>query len=545
MADGVRVRSHLGAGHGVLPGGNLGVNQMKMVKSLFLGSAAGLVAVAGAQAADLPVKAKPVEYVKVCSLYGAGFWYVPGTDTCLKIGSFVRVQTSFNNTGSDVPNGMGGGGTNATAGRETRTDTSNFGFRVRTGVSVDLRTQTEYGTLRSYMDVGAQWSTDIGTADNNGAVADTLWVDRGFIQFAGFTAGRIRSYFDINSFAPYAYSNNRVSGDTGALGIYGLAYTAQLGNGISATISFEDNGQASGGRGHFTDNFAMVEWGLGAISHDNKGQQAPDVVGALRIDQAWGYAQASLAAHDASGGYYGGANSTVNGHPPDKWGFAATGGFTLNDVLGFKGDQIGMQACYSVGAAGYCTRATGPFQYYSTGNNAGFGWVSDGVYDNNIPNVGAGQTNVELTTVWGINGFVQHLWSPKWRTSVYGGYVEVDYNGTATNLINQHLPTPPAGGLACGVAVEGAVAPPIAIGNGAGNSCSPDFSWWQLGTRTQWNPHPDLDIGVDVLWTHLNTAYKGANATLGANGARPAGVYTIDDQDVLSVMFRIQRNFLP
>ena len=57
---------------------------MKTVKSLLLlGSAAGLVAVSAGQAADLPVKAKPVEYVKVCSLYGAGFYYMPGTDICL------------------------------------------------------------------------------------------------------------------------------------------------------------------------------------------------------------------------------------------------------------------------------------------------------------------------------------------------------------------------------------------------------------------------------------------------------------------------------
>src|SRR5689334_444713 len=434
---------------------------------------------------------------------------------------------------------MGGGGTNATAGRETRTDTSNFGFRVRSGVSVDLRTQTEYGTLRSYMDIGAQWSTDIGTANNNASVADTLWVDRGFIQFAGFTAGRIRSYFDINSFAPYGYSNVRMSGDTGALGIYGIAYTAQLGNGITASISFEDNGQASGGRGHFTLNMAQGELGLGATSFDNKGQQAPDVVGALRIDQAWGYAQVSAALHDASGGYYGGANVTTNGHPADKWGGAVSAGFTLNDVLGFKGDQVGMQACYSVGAAGYCTRATGPFQHYSTGNNAGFGWTTDGIYDG--PG-GVGGTNVELTTVWGINGFAQHLWSPKWRTSVYGGYVEVDYNSTATAIINSHLPGA-AGTTPCGVPVAGTVQPPITVA-AATNSCSPDFSWWQVGSRTQWNPHPDLDIGVDVLWTHLNTAYKAAG-TLAANGARPAGPYAIDDQDILSVMFRIQRNFLP
>jgi len=84
----------------------------------------------------------------------------------------------------------------------------------------------------------------------------------------------------------------------------------------------------------------------------------------------------------------------------------------------------------------------------------------------------------------------------------------------------------------------------VAITPLAGNSCDPSYSYWQLGSRTQWNPHPDLDIGVDVLWTHLNTAYKGS-AVLTANGARPAGTYAIDDQDIVSVMFRIQRNFLP
>src|SRR5262249_4629192 len=179
------IRCRAGVGHGGGLRGQQG-GSMKTMKRLLLGSAAGLVVVAGAQAADLPVKAKPVEYVKVCSLYGAGFWYVPGTDTCLKMGSFVRVQTTFNNTTSNIPIG---GGNNDPGGRQTRTDTANFGFRVRSALSVDLRTQTEYGTLRSYMNVGAQWSTNNGTADNNAAVADTLFVSRGFIQFAGFSVG--------------------------------------------------------------------------------------------------------------------------------------------------------------------------------------------------------------------------------------------------------------------------------------------------------------------------------------------------------------------
>src|SRR5258707_2058054 len=78
---------------------NLEVN-MKTIKSLVLGSAAALLAMSGAQAADLPVKAKAVEYVKVCSLYGAGFFYIPGTDTCIKLGGYLRVDTTFNGAGT-------------------------------------------------------------------------------------------------------------------------------------------------------------------------------------------------------------------------------------------------------------------------------------------------------------------------------------------------------------------------------------------------------------------------------------------------------------
>jgi Porin subfamily len=505
---------------------------MRTVKSLLLGSAAGLVAAAGAQAADLPVKAKPVEYVRVCSLYGAGFWYVPGTDTCLKIGSYIRVQTSWDAEGGGIPIGFGNTDS-ATAGRFTRTDTSELAFRTRSAISVDLRTQTEYGTLRSYLEVDAQLSTGTGTA----AQADTIFFDRGFIQFAGFTAGRIRSYFDINSFAPYSYSNNRVSGDTGAAGIYGIAYTAQFGNGVTGTLSFEDGGAQSNGnltgpaeaRGHMVTNLSMVnQFGLGTTSYDNAGWRFPDVVGALRIDQAWGYAQVAAALHDASGGYYqtGGtalaAGIEANGHPGDvNLGWAATAGFTLNDVLGLKGDQFGMQAAYSQGAAGYVTRATGPFQIYGSGHSAGFGWVTDGVFTTG--------SNIELTTVWGINGFYQHFWNPKWRTSLYGGFVEVDYDSTARTDF---------------CTAVGVTTPAVAFVPGAGTNCTPNFSWWQVGTRTQWNPHPDLDIGVDVLYNHLNTAFPGT-ATLAANGARTGGIYTIEDQNVLSVFFRIQRNFLP
>jgi hypothetical protein len=181
---------------------------MRPIKRVLLGSAAGIFTVAGAQAADLPTKAQPVEYVKACSLYGAGFWYVPGTDTCIKIGAFARLQMGY---GAGGGGGYVGGsntqpGTGDFGGALDRT-TSMFNFQTRGAVSFDMRQQTEYGTLRSYVDVGAQVQTSPGGYGGGATTAPLgptqtfgstqVYMDRAFLQFAGFTAGRIRSFFDM------------------------------------------------------------------------------------------------------------------------------------------------------------------------------------------------------------------------------------------------------------------------------------------------------------------------------------------------------------
>src|SRR3954454_7460340 len=100
--------------------------EMKMVKSLLLGTAAGLVAVAGAQAADMPVKAAPVQYVKICSLYGDGFYYIPGTDTCLKLGGYLRVQAEYFAGGGGISTGSGN---QASFGRFTRDNSNDINYR--------------------------------------------------------------------------------------------------------------------------------------------------------------------------------------------------------------------------------------------------------------------------------------------------------------------------------------------------------------------------------------------------------------------------------
>ena len=145
---------------------------MKMVKSLLLGSAAGVVAVAGAQAADLPVKAKPVEYVKICTLYGDGFYYIPGSDTCIKFQGYIRADYIWHGRSPHIQG--------ATA--QDRTITR-FQMRHRANLGVDTRTQTAYGTLRTYMNVN--FDNELGS-DNAAAT-------RAFIQWGGFTLGRTAS----------------------------------------------------------------------------------------------------------------------------------------------------------------------------------------------------------------------------------------------------------------------------------------------------------------------------------------------------------------
>ena len=157
---------------------------LRGIGHLALGSAAGLLAITAATAADLPVKAKAVQYVKVCSLYGVGFYYIPGTDTCIKLSGYMRADANINGGNYDKP-GRDQGNAQGTKSR----DRDAFTTRVRTELQIDTRTQTDYGVLRTYANPRFQFDT--------GANADTgvITLDYAFVQFAGFTLGKAVSGF--------------------------------------------------------------------------------------------------------------------------------------------------------------------------------------------------------------------------------------------------------------------------------------------------------------------------------------------------------------
>jgi hypothetical protein len=214
-----RVTKPLGHDHGGF--------DMKMMNSLLLGSTAGLITVAGAQAADLPVKAKPVQYVKICSLYGVGFYYIPGTDMCIKIGGWVRAEYGWGQNGNFA---WGWGNANV-----NNRSTNNSDFRARGYITADARNQTEYGTVRGYIAVGLSENEHGGDV----SASNSFSANRAFIQWAGFTFGRAQSFFDFYSSPATAYWGAYPGSDTGDGGWFVMAYTAQFGNGFSATISAE------------------------------------------------------------------------------------------------------------------------------------------------------------------------------------------------------------------------------------------------------------------------------------------------------------------
>ncbi len=420
---------------------------MKMVKSLLLGTAAGLLAVAGAQAADMPVKAKPVEYVKICTLYGAGFYYIPGTDTCLKVGGYIRVQTDLHGGSGGI---VDGSFQQAGQGRFTRDLTNDINYRVRGVVTFDARTQTEYGTLRSYIRAG--WENTTPAATGGGTTATSYW-DRAFIQFAGFTVGRAQSFFDMFTYGgAYTYLNVRTSGDTGASGQNLWAYTVQFGNGVSYSLSLED--PATRKAAVIDTTCAGFLGDAAPLSDPRPDHQRCTLRGGrrrLRLPGAGHHHQPArrpglgLCRYLAPRSMRRAApitaspNNVNNGHPADKYGWA----FSASGLLNLQGgDIIGVNFVWTKGAVGYATNSAW-WQLYDNSNSRAMAWVSDGIFSTG--------TDVELTEAWSVNAAYQHIWGAagtfggKWRTSVYGGYVVVNYNDNATRLINQRF----AAGSAC------------------------------------------------------------------------------------------------
>jgi hypothetical protein len=515
---------------------------MTNMKSLILGSAAVIAASVGAQAADLPVKAKAVQYVKICSLYGAGFYYIPGTETCIKLGGYTQLDVNFNGGNYDQPPwGSPGGVANSGIDAQGRSGDM-YTTRARNQFNIDTRTATEYGVVRTFWSSNFEFST--GASFN--ASTGNLTVDYGFVQFAGFTFGKAVSSFQT-PWGAYGANNNTsylLGGYDNATGITQAAYTWQFGNGVSAQLGVEDSRIIDRGTILNATSFATLG-GLAttatggasalygnAFTNSYGGNAAPDIAANIKIDQAAFTLQFSGALHQDHALYYGTTEPT--GHPSDKFGGAASVGLQLKNLPTGPGDKLSIDGTWAQGAVKYLisgvtgTATGGGMNFTNFGgavNPASYQSIAavtaaDGVYS-------LATGSIQQTTGWGFRGAYVHNWSPNWETDLFGSFTKVSY------------------GVAGGTAFCAGVASGVGAGYGFANgyTCNPDFKIWQVGTRTAWTPVQNLTFSAEGMYTFIDQSYTGSAVIAAASGSKPAATYDYKDQGMWSGNLRVRRTW--
>jgi hypothetical protein len=464
---------------------------------------------------------------------------------CLKMGGWVRTEIMGYYNGST---------TTTWTGDVNNNNTQNILWRARGYITADARNQTDYGTVRSYIALGLS-TTSVGFDQS----ANTFSSNRAFIQLAGFTFGLSQSFYDFYSGPATSLTGAFPESDTGDPGWLVAGYTAQFGNGWSATLSAEmrrlsqivnqntnnATGANAGGTiiGGSFGTPASFTASTGATAGAYGGNNVPDIVGNLRVDQAWGSAQIMGALHEVNANYYntalGAAGTLANintfpaglensGHPSTAWGFAVGGGAKILTPFLFPGDYFQFQVNYTQGAERYANFNVNGNWYMQRGQRAAYGVVSDAVYGGAVgPAVVNGvavpgtSTSLQLTTAWGVNAAYEHFWSKQWRTSLVGGYFAVTYPGAANAMLCSIEGFSGIPGVANGTAanpnLNGTGFGTQAVANGG---CNNNWNTWWLGTRTQWNVTPDTYFALEVFYESMKSASS-------VNGIVPNGVVPI------------------
>jgi len=332
-----------------------------LYKQLLLGSAAVLTAGATAQAADLPSrKAAPVEYVKICDAYGAGFFFIPGTDTCIRLGGYVRVEASYA-PGHSILTASNGAVTQIGSAQDQT------GLEVRGRIDVDARTQTNWAQSKPSF----AFAPPTLTASQTYPPRLTFRRATPSKQFLlgpddGARLHPLRRY--------HRWCLRRKRHDDAVLyvfeqclrgfpnGIKQLAYTAIFGGGFSATAAIESQGDFG-----YTKAQRRHSPGPSAVStaeggpYVNQFDTGYELVGNVRYDASWGYVQlAGLVGNDsvgcaASTGSPTGqtCSSTYNSLlGPTKYGeYGFMGSFGVKLPMIAPGDEFHFQVGYATASS--------------------------------------------------------------------------------------------------------------------------------------------------------------------------------------------------
>ncbi|MFS8038108.1 porin [Xanthobacter sp. AM11] len=327
----------------------------------------------------LPTKAQAT-YMRACPAQGEGFYYIPGTDTCLRVGGYLWAEGYYNSY-TDYP--------------PENDDTYSI---ATAGVILDARTETEYGTLRSYIESRFKWRTSDPWSDRPNGTEIELW--NAYVQFAGFTFGHAQSFFDFYANANVLGTDPGTIGDDVRLNLF--AYTYEFGKGFSASFSFEDAADRASG-------IQPGDPSIPDVYEDYQtGNRFPDMVANLKYEGEWGSAQISGALHlvNASSLL---APTTVT---QDTWGYALQAGIMFNLPALGEDDTLYLQTAYADGATSYLGLQDPSGSYAA-------------------PDAFLGVFGLSKVSGWNFTASLLHNWNEKWSTALFGGYAAYDFNNIA------------------------------------------------------------------------------------------------------------------
>ncbi len=515
---------------------------MKMVRSLLLGSAALVAGSFSAQAADLAA-AEPVEYVKICDAYGAGYFFIPGSsDTCLRISGYVRSFVAYqgrnqSNSSTQIDSAatstinpviVNAGGVLGAAGivanvpgvTAVGTNTSNnlnlVNYNNYGAIGNDIALQAAAGgnaaatarlnalgpnyILRANAETSDQYVSGIRALLRFDARTKTEWgVLRSFFEFAAATSNAARNgtpvqvRFGFVQFGPITAGVTESFFNTTATNLFlsafgdqtrrvpTLAYTASLGNGVSVTLAADDSSIAFAALPIGSTTTGLL---INAGNWQRRAVQLPDGVANIRVAQSWGTAQISGAV-----GQFRFANTACTATfalgatcTANKVGWAIATGVQINLPAIAKGDTFVVRASYSEGALHYLGNVTTQ-SYFGNSNASG---------------------TVTARTGFAVLGEFNHFFTPAIRSSIVGSYTRLGRNPGGANF---------------------------------GASTVNLREAWQIAGQLFWTPVRGFDVGVELFYQDLSFNAFGGGAAL---GNRVIG--SVNDAG-WGGFFRVQRSF--
>ncbi|GLI21676.1 hypothetical protein GGQ86_001020 [Xanthobacter flavus] len=362
---------------------------LRRLHCLILAGAVGGVAADWAQgraaAADLISPRAADGRVRACTAQGPGFVFIPGTDTCLRVGGYLWVE-GYYNTDTQYP------------------PSYDKTYSISTGgLILDIRSATDYGTVRAYFETRFRWRTSDPWSDGpnmpTGSQPAQIDLRDAYVQFAGFTIGHGQSVFDFYGNANVLGTDPATIGDDTRLNL--VSYTYEFSKNLSTSFSLEDAANRQSGilaRNPILFGPYDFQAGLGA----------PDLVANLKYQASWGTLQLSGALHQVSATAVQTPAVTLGG----GWGYALQAGVMFNLPALGEEDTLYLQSAYTSGATSYLG-------------------LQDPSGDYGVPDafVGAGG-NVTKVSGWNVTASLLHNWNERWSSALFGGYAAYDFNTT-------------------------------------------------------------------------------------------------------------------